>query len=265
MPQRHIQFTIIILTLSIALEITFLAGIITVSAALYHCLHMLFMASLIGSQLALFFSSKGAPQRNTALWFATGTSLTAVGDFINSAISPVQPVSLKLTWALALFGAGYAIYNAVLWQYNNRLLKRSDTPFAKYRYLLALPVLAVNVLSWCQHVQGNLQGLGLLRYGSFVFNATIYVLMPTLGLWFFYNRRKSTSGLMVLLGTLLIPYSDLILFGSWLRGGNPAAPSFQLYAYNWILYYAGQVLISLFPAIVMEANIAGKAETAQNS
>jgi hypothetical protein len=140
-----------------------------------------------------------------------------------------------------------------MWIYNEPILKQSDSKFAKYRYVIALPILVVNVASWFMHVGPNLTDLELLKYGSFIFNATIYVALPLFGLWFFRNSGWSAGGLVVLIGTILIPFSDLILFSSWLGDGNLALPTFQLYAYNWIVYYGGQVMAANFPALAIDA------------
>lgn len=254
-PQKHIKTSIILLSSSIALEAAFLAKLFSISDLLYHSLHILLMVTLIGSQLSLFLLSKR--QNGThklALWFAIGTALTAIGDFVNGAVSQVQPVSLKLSWALLFFGSGYALYNYALWKYNSAALNKTPGTFSRLRHFIVIPFLIINVTSWFLHVEPGLRGMDLLYYGSFVFNATIYVMMPTVAVWYFYNSRQSVGGLLVLMGALLIPYSDLVLFNSWFRGGNPSAPSFELYAYNWLVYFSGQVLISLFPALVMNTN-----------
>jgi len=86
-----------------------------------------------------------------------------------------------------------------------------------------------------------------------VFNASIYVLMPLLAIRDCQRSDYSSGGLIVVIGSLLIPYSDLILFNSWLKGGDPAVPTLALYAINWIVYFGGQVLISRFPALALEA------------
>ncbi len=251
--QTHIRLAATLLAVSMTLEVTLLAGINSIPDPLYHGLHLLFMAGVIASQLTLYWRSRGRPQARLALWFGAGMLLTAAGDYINGALSSVQPVSLKLTWALFLFGAGYILYNLALWTHCNGQLRRQQSGFARRRHLVAIPVLAVNVASWFLHVKANLTGMDTLLYGSFIFNATIYVMMPTLGFWYFLASRQGIGGLVVLIGTILVPYSDLVLFGSWLRGGDPAVPSFQLYACNWILYFGGQALLSLFPALVLAA------------
>lgn len=254
-PKNHMSLAVILLAVSVALEMSWLAGIFVVGDGAYHLFHILLMATLAVSQLAVYFHGRrnGVTHR-LALWVAIGTGLTAIGDFVNGAASGVEPVSLKLSWALLWFGTGYALYCWAMWQHNNPLLKAKGGMVADYRYLLAVPVLAINVVSWFQHVEANVAVSGLLYYGSFLFNATLYVMLPTFAIWFYYNTGRSVGGLLVMIGALLIPYSDLVLFGSWLRGGDPAVPGFQLYAYNWILYFGGQVLFSLFPALVIEAD-----------
>jgi hypothetical protein len=250
--QRHLKFATLLLTGSIAMEITLLAGLFPVNDLIYHGLHLALMAALITSQWMVFRSaSPQDPRRWLAFCFALGAMFTAVGDYVNSAVSAVQPVSLKLTWAMLLFGVGYTLYSVALWKHSRDAVQPLALGKLRPAYWMVLPVLAVNVVSWFQHVEQLLPGLDLLYYGTFIFNATIYVLMPVYAFWFFLNSRQSTGSLLVLCGALLIPYSDLILFASWLKG-NPAVPEFPLYAFNWILYFGGQVLISLFPALVLQ-------------
>jgi len=254
LASHYIKLSIVLLVASVTLEITLLAGLFQFSDALYHGIHLLLMATLIVSQLTLFLTAdKHLQTRKYALWFAIATTFTAIGDYVNSAVSAVQPVSMKLTWAMLLFGIGYAVYNVVLWQINYLMLKQQGkTRFSGLQYAIALPILAINVVSWFQHVEPNIRGLDVLYYGSFIFNATIYVMMPLFAVWFFHQTKYSMGGLLVLLGAFLIPYSDLILFASWLRG-NPPVPSFQLYAYNWILYFSGQALLTQLPSWAMMA------------
>jgi hypothetical protein len=252
LASHYIKLSIVLLISSVTLEITLLAGLFQFSDALYHGIHLLLMATLIVSQLTLFLTAdKHLQTRKYALWFAIATTFTAIGDYVNSAVSAVQPVSMKLTWAMLLFGIGYAVYNVVLWQLNQSMLKQQKkTRFSGLQYAIILPIWAINVVSWFQHVEPNLRGLDVLYYGSFIFNATIYVMMPLFAVWFFHQTKYSMGGLLVLLGAFLIPYSDLILFASWLRG-NPPVPSFQLYAYNWILYFSGQALFTQLPSWAM--------------
>ena len=257
-PKNFIMLAIVLLAASITLEITLLAGVLNLGVSRYHQIHLLLIGTLAGSQFLLYFYGKRhGIKHHAALLFAIGACLTGSGDFVNGAISHIEPVSLKLTWALLLFGAGYVSYSVALWTYNNAILKRGTSTFARARYLIAVPFLVMNVAAWFKYVEPNVAGFDLLYYGSFIFNATIYVLLPTFAVWFFYNSGKSIGGLIVLVGAFLIPYSDLILFSSWLRGGDPAVASFQLYAYNWILYFGGQVLISIFPALVIDAELNG--------
>ncbi|MBJ7347144.1 MAG: hypothetical protein JHC87_01085 [Thermoleophilaceae bacterium] len=260
-PKNFMLVVVTLLASSVALEITLLAGVFSLGDYPYHGIHLTLMGILAGSQFALYFyGRRHGVKHRLALFFAVGACLTATGDFVNSAVSQIEPVSLKLTWALLLFGAGYTLYNIALWQHNDGLLRGGSSKFARYRYLIALPILAINVVSWFTHVEPNVDGFDLLYYGSFIFNATIYVFLPTFAIWFFYNSGRSVGGLIVLVGALLIPYSDLILFSSWMRSGDPAVPGFELYAFNWIVYFGGQALISIFPALVIEEEL-GSAPT----
>lgn len=255
-PKNFMLVVVALLASSVALEIALLAGVFNLGDYPYHGVHLALMGLLAGNQFALFFyGRRHGVKHHLALFFAVGACLTATGDFVNSAISQIEPVSLKLTWALLLFGAGYTLYTFALWQHNNGVLRGGSSAFARYRYLIALPILAINVVGWFMHVGPNVEGFELLSYGSFMFNATIYVLMPTFAFWFFYNTGRSVGGLIVLVGALLIPFSDLILFSSWLRGGDPAVPAFELYAFNWIVYFGGQAMISIFPALVIEEEL----------
>lgn len=240
---------------AVALEATLLAGVVHLGDGLYHGLHVAQMATLVLAQLALWrtLRRQGAAAAPAALALAVGAAFTAVGDFVNGAVSGVEPVSLKLSWALLLFGSGYTIYVATLARYAAPRLKRHGGPFFAWRYRVMAIILALNVVAWFRHVAANVAGRDLLCYGSFVFNATIYVALPGLALWYFVAAGRSVGALLVLLGAVLIPYSDLVLFDSWLRG-DPAVPAFALYAANWIVYFGGQALFSLFPALLAEAD-----------
>ena len=249
-PKKHIQLSVILLSFSVCAEAAFMTELNTVSETVYSIIHLVLMAVLIISQLLLSQKIK-TTSFNYARWFAAGTFCTAIGDYVNSSISFVNPVSNKLTFALFSFGIGYAIYNIVLWKINQELFKNTFSSFSKRKYFFAIPFVIINLISWLQHVEPNLRQFHLLYYGSFVFNITIYVAMPLFALWYYRNTNWNIKGLLIFIGALLIPYSDLILFNSWLKGGaNPTHPDLILYAANWILYYGGQVLISLFPAFV---------------
>jgi len=251
--KNYIQIASITLLASVIFEITLLAGLASVSDKLYHYLHIFLMLVLIFSQILLYKSlKKNNLMAKYALWFALGMGLTAIGDYVNGANSCVEPVSDKLTWALLLFGAGYVIYNFILWNYTNNIISKKPTTFSKYKYFVAIPIIVINLISWFLHVEPNLKNLNLLYYGSFFFNLTIYVAMPLFAVWYYYSTDWSIRGLIILMGAVLIPYSDLILFGSWLKNGNdPAVPSIQLYAYNWILYFGGQALMSMLPSFIV--------------
>lgn len=251
-PENHIRNLMVLLAASITLEVTLLAGLHHFSDALYHGIHLVLMAAVVGSQLILFFQGEqGSTARRYALWLGLGALSTGIGDYVNSALSHVEPVSLKLTWAMLLFGIGYVIYSYTLW-HHCRGIRTPGTRFDRLRYLVALPILVLNIGCWVISVQQNVAPQALLCYGSFVFNATIYVMLPTLALWNFVYSGQGLLALAVLIGAILLPYSDLILFATWLTG-DPPVPEFHLYCYNWILYFGGQVLFALFPAQVMNA------------
>ena len=252
-PQQHIKLVGCLLAASVAIEVNLLASIEHVSDSVYHGLHIAFMASIVLSQLALYLSCKGSSRHaGYALWLALGMSSTAVGDYVNGAMSGIEPVSLKLTWAMLLFGVGYMIYVVTLWRHDRAMAAAGHGAKGVWRYALALPVVGLNLFAWLEHVEPGVQAHPLLCNGSLVFNLTIYVAMPVLAMRYVINSQWHVGGLLVFIGGLLIPYSDLVLFGSWLqRGVDPAVPSFQLYAYNWIVYFGGQALMALFPALVM--------------
>ena len=260
-PKRFTLVAILLGAGSVAFEVAALADVIKIGTNGYHSVHIALMAVLAISQFALYLNAKGrCSEARLALFFAIGVCLTGTGDFFNGAASGITPVSHKLTWALLWFGTGYLLYTFAMWSYNEPILKQSSSKFARYRYAIALPILAVNVAGWFMHVDPGVADFELLRYGSFIFNATIYVAMPMLGLWFFRNSGWSAGGLIVLLGSVFIPYSDLILFSSWLGDGNPDVPTFQLYAFNWFVYFGGQVMLSIFPALAIAGRDAAPAQ-----
>jgi len=251
--KNYIQIASITLLASVMFEITLLVGLAPISEKIYHYLHIFLMLVLIVSQILLYKSlKKNNLTSKYALWFALGMGLTAIGDYVNGANSCVEPVSNKLTWALLLFGAGYVIYNFILWNYTNNIISKKTATFSKYKYFVAIPIIVINLISWFLHVEPNLKNINLLYYGSFFFNLTIYVAMPLFAFWYYFSTNWSIRGLIILMGAILIPYSDLILFNSWLKNGNdPAVPSIQLYAYNWILYFGGQALMSMLPSFIV--------------
>ena len=61
-----------------------------------------------------------------------------------------------------------------------------------------------------------------------------------------------------MVGAVLIPYSDLVLFRSWLEGGDPDVVSRQLYASNWILYFGGQIFSSMTATFHQTAGAGGR-------
>ncbi|MGK2878962.1 MAG: hypothetical protein ACSLFF_10390 [Solirubrobacterales bacterium] len=252
-PKTFLLVPTALIAVSVSIEATLLAGVASIGTTTYHMMHLALMAVLIVAQFGVYAYARehGGPAR-LALLFAIGASCTGIGDFVNGAASGIEPISHKLSWALLLFGTGYTLYTVALWLHNEPILRGRASNFARWRYLIALPILAVNVAGWQMQVGPNVDGLDLLAWGSFIFNATIYVLLPTFAIWFFHSSGWSVGGLIVLIGAIMIQYSDLILFDSWLRDGNPDVPPFELYAINWIVYFSGQALISIFPALAIQ-------------
>jgi hypothetical protein len=250
-PQNFGKLLALILAASISVEAALLSGLFTLNDTLYHGQHLALMALLVSAQLLLWrqLRAQGNPASLAALLFGLGAASTALGDYINSAISGVEPVSLKLTWALLLFGIGYTLYVSVLWRFSSVRLQESGSGLYRWRYAVLLLIMPVNVLAWSTDVAALVRDHALLYYGSFVFNATIYVMMPGFALWYLVASRWSLGAIIVLIGAVWIPFSDLVLFAAWLPG-NPAVPSRELYAYNWLLYFGGQVLIAFFPSLV---------------
>lgn len=244
-----------LLAASAVLEVTLLAGVQEIGDTAYHLIHLVWVAALAVSLFSLHLFARTRGGGALALWFGIGLCLTGVGDFINGAESGVEPATLKLSWALLLFGAGYAIYSVAMWAFSEPLLRGQSSRFARWRYAIPIPILIVNVIGWFTYVESHVGGHDVLYYGSFIFNATVNVALLTVAIWFFYTSGRSIGGLVVLIGALLLPYSDLILFDSWLRDGDPAVPSFELYSYNWIVYFSGQALISIFPALAIERRL----------
>ena len=252
-PQQHIKWVGGLLAASVAAEVNLLAGLERLGEGAYHALHLGLMVAVVASLWWLSWSNRSTSRHaTTSGWMALGMAFTALGDHVNGPVSGVEPVSLKLTWALLLFGVGYTMYVAMLWRHDRIIAAQRRNGSGWWRYGLAIPVAVLNLLLWLEHVEPGVRAHPLLNHGSLVFNLTLYVAMPVLAMRYFINSRWSIGGLVVLIGGVWIPYSDLILFGSWLlEGVDPAVPVFQLYAYNWVVYFGGQVLMAMFPALLM--------------
>jgi hypothetical protein len=254
LPRYQPRLVTIVIAFSVTLEMALLASVYTVSDGVYHGIHLALMAILIGSQLALYVRHKGLETSRYAKWLAIGLGATAVGDFVNSGVSGVEPVTTKLSWALLFFGVGYTLYCAALWHYGRSRVREGA---GGYRTLkIAIPIVAVvNIAGWLGEVEPNLGDHAFLWGGSLAFSLTIYALLPALAIWFYRQSGYSTTGLLIVVAAILIPYSDVVLFSSWLADGNPAVPPRELYAFNWVLYFSGQALMSLFPASAMQAEV----------
>lgn len=105
----------------------------------------------------------------------------------------------------------------------------------------AAAVLAVaNYLSWSSRIEPVVSQHGALKTGSLIFSLTLYVALPALSLAIFVGSGWSTEALVLLIGTGLLPFSDLILFGTWL--GENDSVSLGNYALKRIFYFGGQSL-----------------------
>ncbi|HOE17064.1 MAG TPA: hypothetical protein PK344_06570 [Syntrophorhabdaceae bacterium] len=248
----HVRNLMVMLAVSITLEVTLLAGVFRLNDVLYHGIHLVLMAAVVSSQMVLFFrGDEDSAFRRYALWLGLGALCTGIGDWVNCGLSFVQPVSLKVTWSVFIFGTGYSIYSYALWHYG-RSVRKAGTRFDRLRYLIVLLILVLNVGCWFVQVHNHVAPYTTLYYGAFILNTTIYVILPSLAIWNFRYSRQGLLALGVLIGAILLPYSDLILITTWLTG-NPPVPALNLYGYNWILYFGGQALFALFPAQVMVA------------
>ena len=243
----------LLLAASITLEITVLAGIINLGTVAYNLQHMALLMAILVMQGAIYRHARAHdhPHAVVALLFTLGTASTLVGDVINGGLTPIGPVSVKLSWALLWFGLGYGAYVLAMGRVLSQQLCNEVPWWRRWRYLPVPVILVVNVLSWYGHVYPRVEGHALLTYGSFVFNATLYVLMPLFALWYVALEKASAKSLAVLVGAIWIPYSDLVLFDTWLRNGDIAVASTELFAINWIVYFGGQCLLGMFPAFVL--------------
>ena len=65
------------------------------------------------------------------------------------------------------------------------------------------------MITWITRVQARVADYPILYYGSFVFNATIYVILPWLAIRYLIARRFSLAAVAVMIGAVFIAYSDL--------------------------------------------------------
>ena len=79
------------------------------------------------------------------------------------------------------------------------------------RLFVALTALA-NTLGWFSYVKAGIEGNRFLELVSFRFSLTIYSLMISFSIWYFWGRHlMSLAALPVLPDGALIPISDLYL------------------------------------------------------
>lgn len=249
-----VKLLTVLLAVSVGLECGVLSGLWPLPVGAYHAIHLVLMATVLAATLALSRNrrSRGAGDSAVPLWFAGGLAFTFVGDYVNSALSAVDPVTPKLNWALLFFALGYSCYVAGMWK-GLALLSGGKTVVPRSLWLLLPVILVANVSTWITRVRPLVEAHPILNYGSFVFNATLYVLLPWLGIRYLIARRFGVDAVVVMVGVVFIVYSDLVLFDSWLRlaDGTPVPTAF--YAANWILYFGGQCLINVFPSAVASA------------
>jgi len=253
-PDSVLKVLASLLGFSAAVECGVLSGLWTLGLRGYHLTHLVLMASLFGLAVALYRrrSSRSAADRAVPLWFAAGLACTVVGDFINSALSSIHPVTHQLGWAMLFFALGYTCYVVGIWK-GLALLNGGKTIVPPALWLLIPVILAGNVITWITRVQARVADYPILSYGSFVFNATLYVILPWLAIRYLIARRFSLAAVAVMIGAVFIAYSDLVLFDSWFKlpVGTPIPT--ELYASNWILYFGGQCLLNVFPSSLAQA------------
>lgn len=253
-PKNHVACVSLIIAATCLFEMSLLAGLEAVADPAYQVVHLFSMGLLIAGQVLLIRHCRlnGLSVTVPALT-AAALVCTGIGDLVNGTLTGITPVSTKLTFALFLFGAGYLMYNYNLWH----AIRTTGDPSRKMPLAALIPLVVIilinNLASWFIYIDELVQGFTLLHYGGLAFNATIYVAMPVLGVYYAYKTGWAISGWIILIAGVFLPYSDLILFDSWLPG-NPDQPVRELYAYNWMVYFNGQCLMSMLPAFLMLAD-----------
>lgn len=249
-PESFLGGVAVLAAVSLALESAMLSGLLALPVPVYHLLHLLLMLGLLAITTALWRHRRraGGPDAQVGMLFAAGLTFTVVGDYVNSALSDVNPVTLKLTWALLFFGLGYACYIAGLWKGLGLV-----GPGSSRLWPLIGVILAVNVTGWLTSVASRVSGNAALSYGSFAFNATLYVILPWLAIRYLVARRFAIDAVVVTIGAVLLPFSDLVLFNTWLAPPGDAPITLTQYSSNWIVYFGGQCLMNVFTASVAMA------------
>lgn len=236
---------------SLVVETAVLADLVPIPDGLYHGQHLLLMALVIGfvARLRLQQSSRSTVRLAASLTL-TGLISTGIGDWFNSALSGLEPVSAKLSWALLTFGIGYTAYVVNL---GMAVRDATDRKPARATVLILSTVIFIhNLANWWFVVQPVLPQGSVLYWGSLLFNQTLYVAMPLLAFLYAWQRRWDVLSILILGGAVLLPWSDLVLFASWLPD-DPPFVSRSLYAINWLVYFGGQVLMALLPYSLISA------------
>lgn len=254
-PANTLKCLVALLAASLAIESAVVSGLVKPPVPAYHALHLALMAGLLGITLALWQGCRGKRdgEASVVLLFAAGLAFTFVGDYVNSALSGIEPVTAKLSWALLLFGLGYSCYIAGAAKGLAALQASSHARTPRWVWGLIPLILAVNVAGWFTSVADRVQPNPVLSYGSFAFNATLYVALPWLAIRYLLARRFGLDAVAVVLGAILLPFSDLVLFNTWLAEPPGTPISLTLYSSNWIVYFTGQCLMNVLPAAVVLA------------
>lgn len=246
--RMHLNAVVGVAMASLVAEMAMLSRGNPLGDTAYHALHLVLMGVLVVLQGLLWFRLRrvGGPAP-AALLIGLGLVFTAVGDYVNSALSPVTPVSAKLSVAVVLFGIGYGLYTALL--AGTVLVRTGERALTGGPLAVLLVVVAViNVFFW-NDLSDLMAGHGFLRYGSLVFSTVLYTAFLVFAALNAYQSRWAPGSVLVLFAAFFIAYSDQILFGSWLEG-NPDSPDRLLYAVNWAVYFTGQALFSALPAVL---------------
>lgn len=232
-----------VVALSAAFEGMILAGLETPGDGPYSMYHLICMAVLLAGSVWVFTQARRDTAPNTPMigLVAVGLLFTGIGDFVNSSMSSVEVPHQKLTWSLLWFGLGYSAYVAFLIMEFTKIPAEMRKRAWVVLAVVAPTVLVANYVSWSSRIEPLVSQHSLLKSGSLIFLATLYVALPGLAAAIFAGSNWSTEALVLLIGAGLLPLSDLLLFTTWLPEGAGPAP-LPKYALNWIFYFGGQAL-----------------------
>ena len=102
--KNYIKLVCLTVAATLLFEMSLLAGVETVSERIYQTVHLLSMGVLITGQILLLYTLKANnPDKRYIILATCGLISTGIGDYVNSSLSAVTPVSSKLTFALLVF------------------------------------------------------------------------------------------------------------------------------------------------------------------